>query len=50
VISYAHRDEDVDRTIEIVDKALVTYAHALELGVERFQRGRPVQPVYRARN
>jgi glutamate-1-semialdehyde 2,1-aminomutase len=50
VVSYAHGDADVDRTVEIVDEALVAYANALEGGVERFLRGRPVQPVYRARN
>jgi glutamate-1-semialdehyde 2,1-aminomutase len=50
VISYGHGDDDVDRTIEIVDEALVTYANALDGGVERFLHGRPVQPVYRSRN
>jgi glutamate-1-semialdehyde 2,1-aminomutase len=50
VISYAHTEDDVERTIEIVDEALRTYADALEGGVERFLRGRPVKPVYRSRN
>jgi glutamate-1-semialdehyde 2,1-aminomutase len=50
VISYSHSDDDVDRTIEIVDQALAVYADALEGGVERFLHGRPVQSVYRARN
>jgi glutamate-1-semialdehyde 2,1-aminomutase len=50
VISYAHHDEDLDRTVEIVDQALAVYANALEGGVERFLHGRPVQPVYRPRN
>jgi glutamate-1-semialdehyde 2,1-aminomutase len=50
VVSYSHGEEDVDRTIEIVDEALPTYAAALEDGVERFLRGRPVQPVYRRFN
>ena len=50
VISYSHRDADVDRTVEIVDNALAVYADALEGGVERFLTGRPVQSVYRARN
>jgi glutamate-1-semialdehyde 2,1-aminomutase len=50
VVSYSHGDADVDRTIEIVDAALEVYARALEAGVERFLRGRPVQPVMRRRN
>jgi glutamate-1-semialdehyde 2,1-aminomutase len=32
VISYAHRDEDLDRTVEIVDQVLAVYANALEGG------------------
>ena len=50
VISYSHGDDDVDRTVEVVDEALSVYADALEGGVERFLRGRPVKSVYRARN
>lgn len=47
VVSYAHTDEDVDRTVEAVDGALAVYARALSDGVERHLRGRPVQPVFR---
>ncbi len=50
VVSYSHAEADVDRTIEIVDQALAVYAAALDAGVERFLRGRPVQPVYRRFN
>ena len=50
MISYSHTDADIDRTVEIVDAALEVYAAALESGVERFLRGRPVQPVYRRFN
>lgn len=50
VVSYSHEDEDIDRTIEIVDHALAVYAKALDGGVERFLRGRPVKSVYRQRN
>ena len=50
VVSYSHAEADVDRTVEIVDQALGVYAAALEAGVERFLRGRPVQPVYRRFN
>ncbi len=50
VVSYSHTDADVDRTVEIVDEALGVYAAALESGVEKFLRGRTVQPVYRRFN
>ena len=50
VISYSHSEADIDRTVEIVDEALAVSADALEGGVDRFLRGRPVRPVYRARS
>jgi glutamate-1-semialdehyde 2,1-aminomutase len=50
VLSYAHGQDDVSRTLEILDAALAVYAAALEDGVERHLRGRPVQPVYRRFN
>jgi glutamate-1-semialdehyde 2,1-aminomutase len=40
----------VERTVEIVDEALAVYAAALEDGVEKYLRGRPVKPVYRRYN
>jgi glutamate-1-semialdehyde 2,1-aminomutase len=50
VVSYAHRDEDIDQTVEAIDGALAVYARALSDGVEAHLRGRPVRPVMRARN
>jgi glutamate-1-semialdehyde 2,1-aminomutase len=47
VVSYAHTDQDIDRTVEAADRALAVYRNALEHGVERFLVGRPVQPVFR---
>lgn len=47
VISWAHTDEYVDRTITVVGEALDVYRRALEDGVEHYLRGRPVQPVFR---
>jgi glutamate-1-semialdehyde 2,1-aminomutase len=47
VISAAHDDAAVDRTIEAVAKVLPLYARALEDGPERHMRGRSVQPVWR---
>ena len=50
VVSFAHGDDDIDRTIEAVGEALAVYRQALDGGVERFLEGRPVQPVFRPRN
>ncbi|WP_157017452.1 glutamate-1-semialdehyde 2,1-aminomutase [Mesorhizobium xinjiangense] len=50
VVSYAHDDEAIERTIEAIDGALAVYARALEDGVERHLVGRPSQVVYRRFN
>lgn len=50
VISYSHNDANVDRTINAVDEALEVYKMALEEGIEKFLRGRPVKPVLRRHN
>lgn len=47
VVNYAHRDDDLDRALDVIDGALAVYARALDGGVERFLVGRPVQPVMR---
>jgi glutamate-1-semialdehyde 2,1-aminomutase len=47
VVSFSHSDEDIDRTIEVVDRALGVYAKALENGVHKYLVGRPVKPVNR---
>ena len=50
VISYAHTPAIVTETVARVHEALGVYRRALEEGVDRYLLGRPVQPVYRARN
>jgi glutamate-1-semialdehyde 2,1-aminomutase len=50
VISAAHEDADVDRTIEAVGEALEVYRRALGEGVERYLVGRPVRPSDRRFN
>jgi len=47
VVSYAHGEEEISRTIEAVSGALEIYRRALEDGVEHHLVGRPVQPVFR---
>jgi glutamate-1-semialdehyde 2,1-aminomutase len=47
VVSFSHSDEDIERTIDVVDQALAVYARALEDGVDKYLVGRPVKPVNR---
>jgi glutamate-1-semialdehyde 2,1-aminomutase len=50
VVSYAHRDEDIDRTIEAADGALEVYRRGLDDGPDRLLEGRSVKPVFRPFN
>jgi glutamate-1-semialdehyde 2,1-aminomutase len=47
VVSAAHGDAIIDRTVEIVADALRVYRQALDGGVERVLAGRSVRPVFR---
>ena len=48
VISAAHTDDDVDRTVEAVGEALTVYVKALDAGsTSGLLRGRPVAPALR---
>jgi glutamate-1-semialdehyde 2,1-aminomutase len=47
VVSFSHSDEDIDRTVDVVDQVLSVYARALEDGVEKYLVGRSVKPVNR---
>ncbi len=50
VISYAHRDSDIDQTVEIIHETLGIYKKALKEGIDKYLEGRPVAPVYRKKN
>ncbi|MCH8147977.1 MAG: glutamate-1-semialdehyde 2,1-aminomutase [Planctomycetes bacterium] len=50
VVSYAHRNEDIDRTVEAWDESLAIYKKALEEGVEKYLVGPPSKSVYRKYN
>jgi glutamate-1-semialdehyde 2,1-aminomutase len=50
VVSFSHPDEDIDRTIDVVDGALGIYVKALEDGVEKYSIGRAVKPANRKYN
>lgn len=47
VVSSSLSDEDIDQTAAAMDGALAVYRDALDHGVERYLRGRSVQPVFR---
>lgn len=50
VISFSHRDEDLERTGEAVHDALAIYRKALEEGIDKYLEGRPVKPAIRKFN
>ena len=50
VVSYSHRDQDIQETIDAFDGALGVYRDALEEGYEKYLVGRTSQVVYRDRN
>ena len=50
VVSYAHTDDDIDRTVEAVDHVLTIYRMALDQGIDDYLVGRPSAVVYRRRN
>jgi glutamate-1-semialdehyde 2,1-aminomutase len=49
VVSYAHSEADIDRTVEVVSQALAVYARALDRGIDQYLESRPVKPVFRKR-
>ncbi len=46
VVSYSHTDEDVDKTIDVIDQSLAVYARALEDGVARHLIGPASRTVF----
>jgi glutamate-1-semialdehyde 2,1-aminomutase len=46
VVSYSHRDEDIDRTLDAVDGALGVYARAMTDGVDKYLIGPPSRTVF----
>ena len=46
VVSYAHTDADIDRTVEAIDGALGVYARAMSDGVEKHLVGQPSRTVF----
>ena len=50
VVSAAHEDSDIDRTVDAIDAALEVYTLALDEGVGRYLVGFPTQVVARRHN
>jgi glutamate-1-semialdehyde 2,1-aminomutase len=50
IVSYAHSDRDIEKTIEKIQEALVVYKKALDEGIEKYLVGDPIKPVYRKYN
>jgi glutamate-1-semialdehyde 2,1-aminomutase len=50
VISYSHRDVDIDYTVMAIHEALAIYHCALNEGVEKYLIGGPTKPVFRPYN
>lgn len=48
VVNYSHTEADIDQTIEAFAAAFAVYRRALDEGVEKYLRGRPVKPAIRA--
>lgn len=48
VVGYSHSEADIAHTIEAFAEAFAVYRRALDEGIEKFLRGRPVKPAIRA--
>lgn len=50
IVSYSHSDKDIAETVEKMAEAMVVYKKAMEEGVDKYLKGRPVAPVFRKYN
>jgi len=49
-ISYAHQKEEIEFTLNAVDKALAVYKKALNEGIDKYLVGKSIKPVFRKYN
>lgn len=47
VVNYSHGEREIDRTVEAFAEAFDVYRKALDDGVDKYLRGRPVKPAIR---
>ncbi len=50
IVSYSHSDADIAETVEKIHEVLVIYKKALDEGIEKYLKGRSIQPVWRKYN
>jgi glutamate-1-semialdehyde 2,1-aminomutase len=50
IVSFSHSDADIEETVQKIHEALVIYKKALNEGVEKYVKGRSIQPVWRKYN
>lgn len=50
IVSYAHTEKDIEKTVEGIGEALFVYKKALDEGIEKYLKGRSVQPAIRKYN
>ena len=50
IVSYAHTERDIARTVEAVRESLQVYRRAIDQGIDKYLVGRSVKPVWRTRN
>jgi glutamate-1-semialdehyde 2,1-aminomutase len=48
VVNYSHSEADIAQTIEAFAQALVIYRRALDEGIDKYLKGRPVKPAIRS--
>jgi len=48
--SYAHKQEELNLTLEAIKKSLEVYKKALENGINNYLEGQPMKPVFRKYN
>jgi glutamate-1-semialdehyde 2,1-aminomutase len=47
IVSYAHSQKDIERTVDSVSEALLVYKKALEEGIDKYLQSRSVKPAIR---
>jgi glutamate-1-semialdehyde 2,1-aminomutase len=49
VVSYSHSEADIDQTVDAFAGAFEIYRRALDEGIDKHLKGRPVRPAIRSR-
>lgn len=49
-LSWSHREQELDLTLQAVDGALKVYKKALDEGIDKYLKGTSIKPVFRRYN